>query len=302
LHDVTASAVPRGVGLIDAGAQYTLGLASTDSVFSATFWRSAVTDGTNNYWGAARTGGTYYFGFDDPAATIQTVFSNMRGMALFNGSIYCIAAVANSDGVLKLDGMPHTATGSNPTVLIDETAGASTGSSDCEVSPDGNLIYVADDRNTPNGGIQRYEFINSVWTRVYTLTSGLPTGARYVTADFHGPNPIVYAITREATDENNRIVRIEDTGAASVGTTVAAAGANQNFRGVRFGPVASPVVARPTLSFTRSGSNLVLSWSGPFTLMSATNVAGPYADVSGQTNPYTNNVTSGVQRFFGLRQ
>jgi hypothetical protein len=85
-------------------------------------------------------GGTYYFGFDDPAATIQTVFSNMRGMALFNGSIYCVAAVANSDGVLKLDGMPHTAAGSNPTVLIDETAGASTGSSDCEVSPDGNLI------------------------------------------------------------------------------------------------------------------------------------------------------------------
>jgi len=101
---------------------------------------------------------------------------------------------------------------------------------------------------------------------------------------------------------SSRLARMLGAIAASVGTTVALAGANQNFRGVRFGPAPSTVIARPTLSFTRSGSNLVLSWSGPFTLMSATDVAGPYADVSGQTNPYTNNVTSGVQRFFGLRQ
>jgi hypothetical protein len=301
LHNATSQAVPRGIGLIDVTAQYTLPVSSTDLTFTQTFFRSAVADGTNNFWGAARTPGTYYFGFDQSPAMVQSIFSNMRAMAVFNGSIYCVSAVGGNNGVLKLDGMPPI-TGS-PLIPAPLFSG-STATSDLEVSPNGNLIYVADDRNAPSGGIQRYEFDtnSSTWSLVYTLTNGVESGARYVTANFSGPNPVIYAITKEATDENNRIVIIEDTGAASVGTSVAAAGANQNFRGIRFGPSVA-ATARPTLSFTVYGSDLVLSWSGPYTLMTATNVAGPYLDVvPTATSPHTNSTSSSAQRYFGLRQ
>src|SRR5215470_9630123 len=77
-------------------------------------------------------------------------------------------------------------------------------SSDCEVSPDGKLIYVADDRTgATGGGVQRWEFDGSNWILSYTLNDSLAGGARYVTADFTGASPVVYAVTTEM--ENNQI-------------------------------------------------------------------------------------------------
>jgi hypothetical protein len=222
----------------------------------------------------------------------------MRSMAQFNGNIYCVSAVGSANGVLKLDGLPQTSGTANPTVLFP----GSTATSDLEVSADGYLIYVADSRATPNGGIQRWQFDtnSSTWSLAYTLTDGMPNGAYYVTADFSGPNPVVYAITSD--DSNNRLVQISDTGVSSVGTTLAYSGVNQNFRGIRFGPSESPVVARPTLSITPDGNNVILQWSGAFVLQSATNVTGPYSDVvPAATSPYTNATAAPPQTFFRLR-
>jgi hypothetical protein len=295
LNTTAASDVPRGVALIDSHAQYSLALASTSSVYNQTFWRAAVADGTNNFWGAAGTGGTLYFGLDEPAEQVQTQFINVRAMSVFNGSIYCASAVAAASGILKLDGMPRTAATANPTVLFPGT----TGFSDMEVRPDGNLIYVADDRAMPAGGIQRWEFDGSTWNLMYTLDNGFGTaGPRYVTADFSGPNPKIYAITKES--DNNRIVRVDDIGAGSVGSTVAYAGANQTFRGARFGPLES--AARPILAFAQQGNNLILTWSGSFPLLSSTTVDGQYVQVPGATSPYTNSISSASQRFYGLGQ
>jgi hypothetical protein len=295
LNTTTAAAVPRGIALFNSSAQYNLALSSTDSAFNSTFFRSGVTDGTNNYWGAGRNSSGYYFGFDAAPVSIQTTFGNMRSMALFNGNIYGASAVSGNSGILVLPGMPTVATA--PTVLFS----GSTGTSDMEVSPDGNLIYVADDRAAPSGGIQRWEFDGNSWNLAYTLTGELPTGARYVTATFSGSNPVVYAVSKESTEDNNRIVIIQDTGASSTGTTVAYAGVNQNFRGLRFGPVES-ASARPQLSFALIGNSLVLSWSGSFSLVSATNVTGPYIDVPAATSPYTNSAPFDARRFYGLRQ
>jgi len=175
----------------------------------------------------------------------------------------------------------------------------STSSSDLDVSPDGTLIYLADDRNAPLGGIQRWQFDGSTWTNVYTLANGLPNGARYVTANFAGPNPVLYAITTDS--ENTSLVIIQDTGPASTGTAVASPGANQTFRGLRFGPSETAFVPRPKLGFTREGTDLILNWSGAFVLQSATNVTGMYLDVSGAASPYTNSMVSDPARFFRLR-
>lgn len=59
-------------------------------------------------------------------------------------------------------------------------------------------------------------------------------------------------------------------------------------------------VARPTLQAARTGSALVFTWPGNFQLLSATNVAGPYATVSGATSPWTNYFTQ-PQQFFRLQ-
>jgi hypothetical protein len=72
------------------------------------------------------------------------------------------------------------------------------------------------------------------------------------------------------------------------------------YKGVRFGPVPNTVIPQPTLLYSRTGTDLILTWTGSFTLQSATNVNGSYGDVS-NTSPYTNSVKSVAQQFFRLR-
>jgi hypothetical protein len=61
-------------------------------------------------------------------------------------------------------------------------------------------------------------------------------------------------------------------------------------------------VYHPTLSITTSSGSISVSWpGGAGTLQQATNVAGPYQDISGATSPYTNQVV-GQAKFFRLKQ
>jgi hypothetical protein len=55
------------------------------------------------------------------------------------------------------------------------------------------------------------------------------------------------------------------------------------------------------LSSQRSASGLILQWPSGAILQSATNVGGPYQDVTGATSPRTNQFNE-RQRFFRLRQ
>ena len=218
-------------------------------------------------------------------------------MSLFNGNIYCAGAVSGKNGILKIEGMPTAA--AMPTTLFS----GSSGTYDMAVSPDGNLIYVADQRNVASGGgIQRWEFDGANWNLVYTLTAGFGNlGPRDVTADFSGADPILYVTSNDNTFDNNRLIRVEDTGAGSVGTTLAYAGVNETFRGIYFGPGESGAVTSPVLSFERNGNDLILTWEGSFTLQSATDVSGPYSDISGAMSPFTNSISATGQMFFRLR-
>jgi hypothetical protein len=297
LKDSFPADVPRGLAVINTFSQYTLSVSNSDyQGYAQVYWRGGVTDNGSNFWGAASgTAGTFYFGYSSSPDIIQNTFGNVRSIAVFNGDMYLVSAVSGNNGVMKLEGMPTAPLSPSPVPLF----AGSTSSSDLDVSPDGTLIYLADDRNAPLGGIQRWQFDGSTWTNVYTLANGLPNGARYVTANFAGPNPVLYAITTDS--ENTSLVIIQDTGPASTGTAVASPGANQTFRGLRFGPSETAFVPRPKLGFTREGTDLILNWSGAFVLQSATNVTGMYLDVSGATSPYTNSMVSDPARFFRLR-
>src|SRR5205823_11901360 len=125
-------------------------------------------------------------------------------------------------------------------------------------------------------------FDGTTFTHPYSIT--FPVGARYLTADFSGASPVVYVTTADG-----QLSILVDTGSGSTPTTLVTPGPNQLFKGIRFGP---GLAARPALSFTHLGSNLVLTWTGAWPLLSATNVTGPYAPVAGATSPYTNGTSS----------
>jgi len=300
LNNTTSALVPKGVALIDSYGQYTLAVADTNSIFDNSLWRAGITDGTNNYWGGANLGGTYYFGFDAPTSLVQNTMVNMRSMALFNGDIYAVGA-ATPNGVLKISGMPKT--NSAASVLFTTSIGS--GLFDLTVSPNGNVIYVTDQRSssaTPEpGGIHRFDVDGSNWNLSYTLNAGFGNlGPRYITADFSGANPVLYVTSNDQTFDNNRIIKIVDTGAGSAGTTLLNAGPNQTFRSIRFGPIPNPIAPRPLLSGVQSGNNLILSWSGAYNLQSSLNVTGIYTNITSATSPYTNAIGPAPRRFFRL--
>jgi len=58
------------------------------------------------------------------------------------------------------------------------------------------------------------------------------------------------------------------------------------------------LLVRPWLSLSPHG---VLSWSGTYTLQCATNILGPYSDLTGVVAPYTNTGAANPQQFFRLQ-
>ena len=283
LQNTTAAAVPRAIVTIDSNSQISMPVADTTAYSSAHF-RGAVTDGTNNFWGSGSTGGTYYFGLNAPATFVQTVFVNTRSVDIFNGDLYCLGSQTGANGLIKLTGLPTTDQGAVGNML---TGFNNINTTDFSVDSTGNLVYL-----TVGSTVQRWSFGGS-WANDYTLT--LPAAGRYLTVDYSGASPVLYVDTTDG-----QLYKIVDTGAASAATLIAASGPNQLFKGIRFGPIVNTVIARPTLSYQRIGSDFILSWTGAYTLQSSTNVAGPYSDVSG-TSPHTNDINSAAQQFFRLR-
>jgi hypothetical protein len=291
LQNTTSTNVPRGIVTIDSGSQVTLALASTNA-YSEAYFRGAATDGTNNFWGSGNKEGTYYLGLNSPAALIQTTFVNTRSVDIFNGNLYTLASASSFNGLLKFNGLPTTDQGIVPNILPGFNSVSTT---DFAVDPTDTLIYL-----TVGSSIQKWQFDGSAWANSYDLTSGFTEQVRYITADFSGAAPVLYVTTADGGNGVNRLVTIVDTNSSATAVTLATSGPNQLFKGIRFGPIAS--APRPTLSFAREGSDLILSWSGPFTLVSSTNVLGPYLDVPAATSPYTNSTTSPAAQFFGLRK
>lgn len=63
----------------------------------------------------------------------------------------------------------------------------------------------------------------------------------------------------------------------------------------------SDVVASPTLSYSVSGGQITLTWSGSFTLQSKNSITGTWADVT-STSGYQETLNSSTAKFFRLRQ
>jgi|GEM_PF-335305 len=66
--------------------------------------------------------------------------------------------------------------------------------------------------------------------------------------------------------------------------------------------VANLTIIGPMLNILPGPGPLILQWNNGFTLQTATNMAGPYADLTGATSVYTNQFPNSPQRYFRLRQ
>ena len=76
-------------------------------------------------------------------------------------------------------------------------------------------------------------------------------------------------------------------------------------KSIRLAASVPPAIPNTMFVSLDSKTNLVLNWQNSFTLQSATNVTGPWLDVTGPvlTGPYTNPITAGTRaKFFRVRQ
>src|ERR1019366_5642794 len=91
-----------------------------------------------------------------------------------------------------------------------------------------------------SGGVLRYDYDTNAltWSQTYVLQTGVNIGARGLTVDWSGANPVIYATTAESTF--NHIVSIMDTGVVSTVTTLATSGVNQLYRSLQFSPLLIP--------------------------------------------------------------
>ncbi|GAB4034991.1 putative Ig domain-containing protein [Spirosoma gilvum] len=238
LAGASAATINRGIGTVNAAGTFSR-VATSSSFYSANNIRGAASDGAANYWSAGGNDGTDYFG-TGTAATVQNAKVNTRAVAIFTGKLYFStqsgAGSPTTLGIYQVGtGLP---TESGQTITNTINTGTGSQATGFFFNAAGTICYIADGRTISNGGgIQKWIVDGSTWSLAYTFGtgSGSTTGTFGLTVDFSGTDPVIYATTTESTA--NRLIKVTDTGAGAVVSTIATAPANTSFRGVAMAPV-----------------------------------------------------------------
>ena len=221
--------------------------------------RGVATDGTNSFWGCGNAGGTLYF---NPATSKTTVqfqpLQNSRSVKIISQNLYI--ALNGADGI-AIDEAPgiyqftdkagkRLALPRQTDATIDLVLPATapyTKNVAFDMNASQTIAYLSD----TVAGIQKYVKTGGTWKFAYNFAvpQNIPAAANHaagcfgLAVDFSGPAPVIFATTTEGyggTVNSNRVIRIEDVGAAASVTTVAqATSTNMAFRGIDFTPEAS---------------------------------------------------------------
>ncbi len=255
----------------------------------------SVVSKNDHFWLSGRGGIVYskghHTGGIGSVVTLSTDRTKVLG--IFNSTLF-VSIDSGSEpnrvrGIWQVGNFKEMPTSGTPALVNIINTGLQSNSYAFEFSPSGLICYIADDRlisvgNT--GGIQKWVYSGTfstktgwaggTWSLAYTLGTGSSVGARALTVDFSGANPIIYATTNERYPQTNRIISVVDAGASSPATTLATADPFYAFKGIAFAPfdknpknptiVASALspnsattvygVASSNMVFTVSGSNL----------------------------------------------
>ena len=242
------------------------------SPFSGNNYRSSIaTSGTTFYGvgtssGTPNTGGAWYFNgtaFTQVSSTATGQPTNLRVVDIFNNQLYATSAAGTGYGIWSIgSGLPTTAANAS-TLAINTGTGSAYGfvmfSTGAQGSGVLDLAYIADDRTTAGGGLQKWTYNGASWSNSWSLfvsgttspapaTPTLQSGTGVGFAGIRGLagtydsvlGASLYATTTELS--NNRLISIFDSGSTtpSTYTTLQSAGSNYAFRGVDLSPVAVP--------------------------------------------------------------
>jgi len=242
------------------------------SPFSGNNYRSSIATSGSTFYGVGtssgspNTGGAWYFNgsaFTQVSSTATGQPTNLRVVDIFNNQLYATSAASTGYGIWAIGSGLPTASGQTSTLLFNSTitgTGSPYGFTMFSTGGQGagvlDLAYIADDRTTAGGGLQKWTLSGTTWSNSWSLfVSGTPTGSNTLQSgtatNFAGLRGLagtydsvlgatLYATTTETT--NNRLISILDTGTAtpSTYTTLQSAGPNFVFRGVDLSPVAVP--------------------------------------------------------------
>lgn len=243
----SSAAVNRVVNSVDING-VTARVGATSTNFSGNNIRSAASINGTSAYAVGGNSGTVLL---PDNTTIFNTVTNQRVANIYNNNLYFSTAQGNQtagntvNGIYRFTGTPTAS--STPTQLFNIAPGSATAADQASpyafaVNPTETVIYVADDRSTTNGGgIQKWTFNGTTWSRAGTFSNLFTTlGARGLAVDFSGANPILYATTTQT--NGNLLVALTDTGNnfGDAFTVLATAPTNTAFRGVVFSPVPEP--------------------------------------------------------------
>jgi hypothetical protein len=219
--------------------------------------RSAASDDGTRFWTAGTSttsGGVRYISSlgSTTSDMLASTPTNTRVVNIFNdGSqeqLYVSASSGTFLGVCTVGSGLPTTSGQTITLLNGfPTSGTHSSYDYLVVNP--TTVYVADDGTVANGGgIQKWTYSGGTWSLAYNV---ITAGVRGLTGYVDGSGYAVLFATTTATS-NNSLITVTDTGAGSAITTLASAGTNKVFRGVRYVPATcvSPSISVHPMSQT----------------------------------------------------
>ena len=227
----TVNRVIARIGL-DGAVDTTTAL--TDA-YTGNNFRSACSFDGGQFWtsgtGTSPTPGVRHVAALGAATSTQvsTSVTNIRCVDIANGQLYCSTSSGAFQGVSTVgSGLPTT---SGQTISLLPGFPTATGPSSYDFYfADTSTVYVADDRVTAAGGIQKWTLAGGVWTLAYTLSPGSGVGCRGLSGVADNGVVTLYATTTAALTQ---VVRVVDGGAGSAFTTVVTAAANTAIRDVQ---------------------------------------------------------------------
>jgi hypothetical protein len=272
LSGSVAAEVPRTVGRVAADGTIDTTTALTDWSDANNARSATSTNGTDLWVGGADGGVRYTAVGSTTSVQLSTDSKNIRAVAIFAGQLYMstqkgstirIGAVGTGapttagQAITNLPGFPLT--GLPEAFFL----------ADLDGTPGDDTLYVADDAS----GLQKFSLVGGTWIANGTIGSG-SDAYRGLTGAVTDTTVTLYA-TRKG-DTGGELVRVVDAsghdGAFSDSPVVlAAAAANQAFRGVALAPVdeqsstptATSAVFTPTASSTAPSSTATAIAAAP---------------------------------------
>jgi hypothetical protein len=231
----TSATVNRVIARIDLTSNIDTTTALADG-YTGSNIRSAITDDGSAFWiagtsGTANFGGMRYATFGATTSMQLTVTNNTRVVSIYAGQLYCSSASGALQGIGTVGVGTPTTSGQAITVLPGFPITAGPSNYDFFFA-DANTLYVADDRTTGLGGIQKWVQAAGTWTLQYTLAVTATSGCRGLSGFVQNGVATLFATTTQSSA--NTLVAVTDTGAGSLFAVLATAATNTAYRGVRW--------------------------------------------------------------------